>query len=319
MKWTEVFVETNDTEAVFGLVYDMGVTGAVITGDAGFSDYAAWGEGFDYIDEGLLDSKKTEPEGLMFYIGDEPESAKKLEDIKEAISLVSAENGFEARISTKTVDDEDWAESWKKYFKPREIGHRLVVKPAWEKYPDSDGKIVVNINPVSLFGTGSHETTGLCMMLEEKYVKPGDKVLDIGCGSGILFLCALLLGASFADGIDIEEDAKSVALSNALENGIPEETFRVFCGDVLKDAAFSEVFKGGEYDVVISNIAADVVIALSGIVPGFIKKGGIYIASGIINERSGEVLAALEKNGFRLKDLARDGEWTAVSAVFKGE
>ncbi|MEA4816161.1 MAG: 50S ribosomal protein L11 methyltransferase [Lachnospiraceae bacterium] len=318
MKWFEIFVETKETEAVFGLLYDMGITGAVIKGMDGFSDYVAWGEGFDYIDVVLLDSKNKEIPGVVFYIEGNADGEKQLYNIKAELENFSRNNGFEIKISIGSVKDEDWSQTWKQYFKPKEIGERLIVKPSWEEVLNPGGKIIMNIDPGSVFGTGSHETTALCLMLAEKYVQKGDRVLDIGCGSGILFLCALLLGASYADGIDIEEASREVAAANAAANGIDKEKFSVYCGNMLEDASFADKFKAG-YDMVISNIVADIVIALSGIVPGCIKKGGIYISSGIINERTPDVKAALLKNGFDIKDVVSNGEWTAVSSVFKGE
>jgi len=317
MKWFEVFVETKDTETVFGVLYNMGITGAVIKGMDGFSDYVAWGEGFDYIDESLLNSKSKEIPGVAFYIEESEDGKKLLYDITEELERLSF-NGVETKLSVGSVKDEDWSQTWKQYFKPKEIGERLIVKPSWEEVSNSGDKIIMNIDPGSVFGTGSHETTGLCLVLAEKYVQKGDKVLDIGCGSGILFLCTLLLGASYADGIDIEEAASGIAAANAAANGIDKARFCVYCGNMLEDAAFADRFNRG-YDIVISNIVADVVIAFSGMVPKFIKKGGVYIASGIINERTTDVKTALLKNGFDIKDVILDGEWTAIAAVFKGE
>ena len=217
------------------------------------------------------------------------------------------------RTVVRITDDEDWENNWKIYYKPLEIGDRLLVRPSWEKAEDT-GRIVLSLDPGMAFGTGSHHTTRMCLEFLEKTVKAGDDMIDMGCGSGILSIASLLLGAKEAVAVDIDPIAEKIAYENAAMNGIGKDTYTVLVGDVLSDSALQDKLCEKKYDVVAANIVASVIIELSAIVPKLIKKDGVFIMSGIIAERLDEVLCALDKNGFKVLEVKAGDDWRAILA-----
>ena len=217
------------------------------------------------------------------------------------------------RTVVSITDDEDLENNWKIYYKPLEIGDRLLVRPSWEKAEDT-GRIVLSLDPGMAFGTGSHHTTRMCLEFLEKTVKAGDDMIDMGCGSGILSIASLLLGAKEAVAVDIDPIAEKIAYENAAMNGIGKDTYTVLVGDVLSDSALQDKLCEKKYDVVAANIVASVIIELSAIVPKLIKKDGVFIMSGIIAERLDEVLCALDKNGFEVLEVKAGDDWRAILA-----
>ncbi|MBQ3762297.1 MAG: 50S ribosomal protein L11 methyltransferase [Clostridia bacterium] len=204
-----------------------------------------------------------------------------------------------------TIDDEDWAENWKKSYKPFRLGKHIVIKPGWEEYEPEPGDRIITIDPGMAFGTGTHETTGMCVSLVEEYVKPGDSCLDIGTGTGILAIAAAHMGASDILAGDIDPMAVRVAKENVEINGFGNK-IRCECGDLLEIA-------DKPVDVVIANIISDVIISIAAPVRQFIKPGGIFICSGIARERQDETIDALKKAGYARLDVRNDGQWTAVA------
>ena len=216
------------------------------------------------------------------------------------------------------IKEEDWANNWKKYFKPFAIGDKIIIKPSWEELEQATEKIVLKIDPAHIFGTGTHETTQLCIELIEEFVKKGDSIFDIGCGSGILSIASLLLGAGNADAIDIDVNAVDVAYENAKRNDIDKKRYCVVAGNILNDEALHKTYSNKKYDVIEANIVADVIIALSKQVPEYIKKQGIFICSGIIKEREQDVKTALEKNYFTILDIKYKKDWVAIVSRYDG-
>ncbi|MDL2236129.1 50S ribosomal protein L11 methyltransferase, partial [Christensenellaceae bacterium OttesenSCG-928-L17] len=208
------------------------------------------------------------------------------------------------RIEETRIDEEDWANTWKRYYKPILVGERLLICPLWEEASREDlaGRELVKMDPGMAFGTGGHDTTRLCMELMEREITPDSSVLDIGCGSGILSIAALKLGAKNAVCVDIDPVATRVVFENAAHNGIANERLRVHCGNILNDTALQNKV-AGQYDCVAANIVADVILALSEFVPGLVKSGGCFVCSGIVLERADEVERALVRAGF--VDIAR--------------
>jgi ribosomal protein L11 methyltransferase len=221
-------------------------------------------------------------------------------------------------VELKNVKESDWADNWKQYFKPTKIGEKLLIKPSWEEVSDTEGRTVLEIDPGSSFGTGQHHTTKLCMELLEGIVKPGDRVLDLGCGSGILGIAAVLLGADFVNGVDIDENCIRVARENFDKNKIAPTKFKLTCGNIIGDEAFASSLETGA-DIITANIVADVLIAMSGIFGRFLKKTGKVIISGIISERAEEVYAAMHERHFKMLSEAHSGGWVAAVFVPNGE
>ena len=309
--WLEVTVETSDAgmEALAARLTMNGAEGLVLEDETDFKTFLEENRQYwDYVDDALLERMRGVAR-IKFYVTDDP---KGREDLK--LWMTGVGNPY----STASLKEEDWAFGWQKYYKPMAVGERVYIVPEWQRAdPVPEGRRAVYLNPGLTFGTGSHASTQLCLTLLESRVRPGDKVLDLGCGSGILSIAALVLGAGTAVGVDIDPKAVDVAYENAGMNGIGKDRYTVRAGDVLSDKALvDELAETGPYEVVLANIVADVIIPLSAFAHRFLAPGGTFLCSGIIDTRRDEVAAALEKNGLRItQKLERDG-WCAFAARF---
>ena len=270
---------------------------------------------WDYVDEDLVREKRAQETCLKIYLPDSDEGAKQYADIRAALENLKARDEEHAwgRLCTETAltRQEDWEWGWKQYFKPFPVGRGFMIKPSWETVEDPQGRRILEIDPASSFGTGSHDTTQLCMMALEDAVKPGDKLLDMGTGSGILAIAAAMLGADVQTIVDIDENCLKTAHENAEKNHV--EIGRGLCGDALRDPKLAEDIGGG-YDVIVANIVADVIIGMSPMFADKLVKGGTLICSGILNERAEEVRAALEKSGFTILSHEKSDDWSAFAA-----
>lgn len=317
MKWTEITVFTTDEglDAVCARLDMLGLCEVVIEPSRKSVDalLAQTAQYWDY----------AEPD--EWNIGDEPRvkayvrDASRVEEITESFAQLKREAlGIDLgslRVVVRMADDEDWANNWKQYYKPLKIGERLLVCPAWEEAKGAH-RTILYLEPGMAFGTGEHQTTRMCLFAIEQLVKSGDKVLDLGCGSGILFIAALLLGAEYALGVDIDEMAVKIAHDNARRNRIPREKYEVMAGDALHDDALIARLKAKEkYDIVIANIIASVVIELCPLISALVKKGGAFIASGIIAEKLDEVKEAMHNNGMRIESIDAEDDWRAIRAI----
>ena len=326
MDFIEAKVSTTSdaVEIVSGVFYENGLTGLMIDDEKDFEEFLenpnrTW----DYIEDGLKEEKTGHGTTITFFVTDNAYGMEQLNAIKSALkNLKETEKEFDLgslEVEVKNVKEEDWANNWKKYFKPMPIGSRIMIKPSWEELKEPTDRVVLNIDPGHIFGTGTHETTQLCLEEIESFVKEGDRVLDIGCGSGILSIGSLLLGAAHADAIDIDPNAVEIAYKNAEMNGIGKDRYTVMAGNVLESEEIFNRFAGQNYDIVEANIVADVIIALSQNVPKFIKTGGIFIASGIITDRLEDVYMAMTRGGFEIMDVKINKDWAAIAAVYTGQ
>ena len=270
---------------------------------------------WDYADMDALVA--SEEPCVKAYIADVADNRATVKAIEESFEeLRGMDVGIDLgslNIVVRLTDDEDWENNWKIYYKPLEIGERLLVRPSWEQAEDTN-RTVLSLDPGMAFGTGSHHTTRMCLEFLEKTVKDGDDMIDLGCGSGILSIGALLLGAKEALAVDIDPIAEKIAYENAAMNDITPDNYTVLIGDVLSDTALQEKLCAKQYDVVAANIVASVIIELTKLVPRMIKPDGHYIMSGIIGERLDEVLAALDENGFEVLEVRAGDDWRAVMA-----
>lgn len=317
MDWTEVniFTSADGIELLCSNLIDIGIKGFVIKDSEDFKEFLENKNGqWDYIDDdlmGLADCETT----VTVYIPCNDQGSDMLMSLKAMLSEMKAadsENKYgrlEAELSN--IREEDWANNWKQYFKPFTVGKRLAVKPSWEDCDNDGGRIILEIDPASSFGTGQHHTTRLCLELLEEIIKDGDTVLDLGCGSGILSIASMLLGAESAVAVDIEENAAATARENAEKNNIPEDKYKIYCGNILGNDGTADIIDG-KYDIITANIVADVLIAMKDYFVRYLKDGGILIISGIIEERADEVLTAVEEAGFtKCSSHAKEG-WVAV-------
>ena len=259
------------------------------------------------VDEALLEKDKTKV--LLHVYADEHTS------VEDCIAFVSDRFSSESityEVEIKHVDEEDYANSWKQYYKPIKIGNRIVIVPEWEPYEKADGEITVALNPGMAFGTGTHETTSMCIEALQDIVFEGDEVLDIGCGSGILSVTALLCGANRADATDIDRNAVNVAYENAELNGVKDRLHAT--EDNILSAESPIRTAGKKYNVVIANIVADVIIEICGFVKTLIKPYGCFVASGIISERLDDVVKAMNDNGLCVAAIHEKRGWNCIIA-----
>ena len=317
MEWTEVniYTTTEGIELVCSKLTDIGVKGFAIRDAEDFKEFLENKNGqWDYIDKDLLGLTDCET-CITVYIPSNDQGAEMLTAIKSMLSEMRANDTeklygrLEAELTS--IREEDWANNWKQYFKPFKVGEKLVIKPSWEDFDIADNRVILEIDPASSFGTGKHHTTRLCLELLEKNLNKGDDLLDMGCGSGILSIGAMLLGAGSAVGVDIEENAAATALENAEKNHISPDVYKTYYGNILSDEKLaSEIDR--KYDIITANIVADVIIAMKDYFVRYLKKGGILIISGIIEERMDEVIAAVESAGFSNPEPYVKEGWAAV-------
>ncbi len=311
----DIYSSSAALDGITGALTDYGITGFIIQDSAQYAGIlddkdAAW----DYVDEELLGLRDVEPH-VTFYVHDNAQGAETLAAVRSYIGVCAADNadGFygNIRMELANVKEEDWANNWKKYYKPFRVGKSIVIKPSWEEFATKSGDRILEIDPASTFGTGQHNTTRMVIETLEELIRGGERVLDLGCGSGILSIASMLLGGSEVTVCDIFENAVKTARDNLLKNNVPEEKIRAFLGNVVTDERLRADIGGG-FDVICANIVADVIIAMSGIFGWFLKDNGRLIVSGIIDERLSEVTAALRTGGFDAVSFKNSEGWNCV-------
>ena len=309
IKWLEVTVSTapDQLDQVCAKLAAAGMDGLVIEDEQEFLRFLEENRQYwDYVDQALLDRMKGAAR-VKFYVTDDEDGRKQLERYTR---------GLDWEYSAVPLTENDWAYSWQKYYKPLEIGKRLYVVPEWmREEPVPAGRMPFYLNPGLTFGTGSHASTQLCLEGVEEHTRPGRDVLDLGCGSGILSIAALCLGAGTAAAVDIDPKAVDVAYENAALNGIGRDRYTVRAGNVLADRALALELARRKYHLVLANIVADVIIPLSAQVPGLLEEDGVFLCSGIIDTRACEVEAALKKAGLTLTGRREKNGWVALEAV----
>lgn len=306
MKWNEIRIKTTEEaqDAISYMLTSIGAGGVAIEDPNDIRREVAKPNSLDYADDEFLEAL-GEDVVIKAYFPGETNISELVSVIKEKLSFISSFlNVGEGYCGYSEVDDEDWSTSWKKYYKPFHLTDRLVVKPSWENYDNKDDEEVIELDPGMAFGTGTHETTRMCSALIEKYLKTGDKIIDVGCGTGILSIIASKLGASRVTAVDIDEVAVKVTKENCAINKVDDNVF-AFKG-VLEDIEKEKA------DIIIANIIADIIIGISESIPSYLKKDGVFITSGIIKERKQEVLDQYLKKGFKCEEIIELGEWVAI-------
>lgn len=317
MDWIKVTITTTSAgiDPVSGRLLELGINGIEIADKEDFKEFLENNRKYwDYVDE-ELERLKDADTVINLYLSDGAVGMEQLAAVRssmEELKQMDTEDQYGTlMVSTDHVRDEDWSEIWKQYFHPIPVGEKVLIQPAWEKTDNPEHRTVFTINPGMSFGTGSHPSTRFCIEEIEKHLKPGDTVLDLGCGSGILSIIALLLGAKDADAIDIDPNAVDVAYSNLALNHLSRDHYHAFPGDILTDSSLRASL--GTYDLVIANIVADVIIGLSKFVRQFMKENGTFICSGIILERLDEVKTALTDAGLTIEEVRKDNDWAAIT------
>ncbi|MDU4935192.1 MAG: 50S ribosomal protein L11 methyltransferase [Peptostreptococcaceae bacterium] len=313
MKWIEVTIKTTTeaVEAITNILDDLRTGGVMIEDPKDFFFQKKNELDWDYVEEEVFNKRNSDGVLIKTYISEERNVMELVETVKQKVSALT---GFgidigEGSVSLGQVNEEDWANEWKKYYKPTKIGEKLVVKPTWEDYEVQDGDLVIELDPGMAFGTGTHETTTMCMRELEKYVTEDSKVFDIGCGSGILAIAAAKLGAKDVIAVDLDEVAVKVAAENVAHNHV-QDSVQVLHGnliDVVSDKA----------DIVVANIIADIIKILARDVHSCMKEDAVFISSGIIHAKVNEVKESLIENGFEIIEVKTLGEWNAIVAKLK--
>ncbi len=299
MRYIEVTVNTPKEEIDLRCerMAAMGADGFVIENEDDFRDFLEHNRQYwDYVDE-ALENRFSGVSRIKCYLTDDEEGLAVLRQIRAV--WPETETGF--------VEDSDWENNWREFYKPIEVGEKLVVVPEWEEIP-ADGRLPLRLDPGLIFGTGSHATTRMCLAALEQYSAPGVRVLDLGCGSGILGIGALILGCEACLGVDIDPKAPDVVMANAALNGIGPDRMTAWAGDILGDESLRRRIGGG-WQLVLANIVADVIIPLSALVQRFMAPEAVFICSGIIENRWPETAAALRANGFEILDHRSEEEW----------
>lgn len=297
MDWTEISVEVSaaqidDAAAIANMTVPYGI---YIEDYSDLENEVQQIAHIDLIDEDLLKMDRSKAK-IHIYIDPEDNIGEAVQFLKERLTAASIPH----TIDMTDVQEDDWLNNWRKFFKPMPVGEKLLINPSWYTDTDPQGRVVMNIDPGLAFGTGKHETTRLCMEALERYVAGGEKVLDVGCGSGILGIAAVLLGAQSAFGVDIDELAVRTANENAAVNRV-EDKFTAIAGDLVDKV-------DGKYDIVVANIVADAIIALSASVSEFMKDDAVYIVSGIIDTRADDVKKAVGER-FEIIEENTYGGW----------
>lgn len=303
MKWIEakVVFEADDIEeiknGISAIFYEFGVQGVQVEEPTERNplDY--------YSDEKLF---FTDEYSVTGYFPLNPYVEAKKRVFKERVEEYAEINDAITEIYYNEVDDCSWKDNWKNYFYPEKISSRIVVKPTWREYEKSENEIVIEIDPGMAFGTGAHPTTSLCVSMLESYVKPGDSVLDVGTGSGILMIAAKKLGADYVEGIDIDQDAVDVAIRNMELNGIKKEEFCAYKGNLI------DKVEEKQFNIVVSNILAEIIVILLKDIKRVVKDGGKVIFSGIIAPKKKEVEAEMKKQGFTIERVEEKNEWVSI-------
>ena len=322
MNWLELHIDTTHAglEPVETLLSSLGIDGVVIDDETEFQDFLENNHQYwDYVDEDL-EKEMQGKSRVTFYLQADEEGFAKMGEVRIALENLkkTAQACGTLLMTMDSLQDADWENNWKQYYKPMEIGERLLVIPQWEQEDPKvlkaleGGRVPLILEPGLTFGTGSHATTRLCLTALEQAVQGGEKVLDLGCGSGILSIAALKLGAASALAVDIDDKCLDVAYENAAMNGIGRDTYTVKVGDILSDEALRAEIGGG-YDVVLANIVADVIIGLGPMVRSLLRENGVFLCSGIIDTRAEEVADKLRQAGLEILDTRSSEGWYAYT------
>ncbi len=307
MKWIEVQIKTTTEleEIVCSIMYDLGVSGLAIEDPNDILAFQQSEENWDFIDPELINQ---DYEGVIIkaYFPESDDITDKIELVRESIERnpLNETGKSLGQVTVSEVNDADWAENWKRYYKPVRIGDKIVIKPSWEAFEPKEGDIVVELDPGMAFGTGTHETTILCIEALEKYVKKDAVVYDVGCGSGILSIVAAKLGAKKVIGIDIDDLSVKTSKENVKINHV-EEIVEIVKGNLLDNVS-------GKADIIVSNIIAEIIVNMIPDLKEYLINNGIFIASGIITEKLQLVKEALIDNGFNILEEKVMNDWAVI-------
>ncbi len=307
MNWTEVQIKTvsKNEDLISNILYDAGAAGLVIEDPNDIIELEQLEVNWDFIDSNIIDLLEDELV-IKAYFPDDEYLDEIVSNIRKQIKRNTFIDNKEVKITLTLLDDKDWAEAWKEHYKPFKIGPNILIKPSWENMEIEDGNILIEIDPGMAFGTGTHETTWMCTEAIEKYIKEGDTLYDIGCGSGILSIVGAKLGAGRVIGVDLDPISVKASRENIGINKV-ENKVEIREGDLLEVV-------DEKADIIVSNIIAEVIARMSKDLKDYIKDDGIFIASGIILAKISLVENALKENGFEIIEIVKKNEWALIVA-----
>lgn len=320
MQWLELTIKTspNGISPVSACLTAKGYDSFIIDDQTEFEDFLENNRAYwDYIDESL--QKKLQGlSQIRLYIENDSQTESRMAILQSALAELKARSRGQdlgpLTLSAHLLPEEDWENSWKDNYPPVPVGKNLMVLPCWLPREAAEGRLPIILDPGLTFGTGAHPSTQMCMCRLEERIHGGERVIDLGSGSGILSICALNLGASFAVGVDIDPKAEDIARENAAYNGIGPDRFTACTGNVSTDRARMESLAAGGYDIVLVNIVADVIISLAPVLPAFLREDSVVITSGILDTRLSDVTAALEAAGLQILEIHAQEDWHCVVA-----
>ena len=320
MEWLEVTIKTISPaiDLLGARLTAIGYDSFIIDDSEDFSEFLKDNTQYwDYVDEDFA-RKMQNVSQIRLYLPHDAQAPEQIAQLKSELEAFRAQNPDtdlgSLEVSLQNLQEEDWEESWKQYYQPIPIGERLLIVPQWLSPENPEHRIPVVLDPGMIFGTGAHASTQMCLRALEQTIHGGERVIDLGSGSGILSIAALLLGAQEATGVDIDPKAEDIARENAALNGLTAPKFRAVTGNVIGDKAMMESLSEGGYDVVLANIVADVIIPLSAVVPHFLRPDGVFICSGILNTRLPEVERAIEAAGLTITQREMQEDWCRLTA-----
>ena len=323
MEWLEVSIQT--TSPAIGLLAArltaIGYDSFIVDDTEDFQSFLEDNTQYwDYVDEDLANHMAAVSQ-IRLYIENNAQAPQRIDELKNDLMRFRDQNPNRElgslELSLASLQDEDWENNWKQYYQPIPIGRRLLIVPEWLRPENPEQRIPVVLDPGMIFGTGAHASTQMCLRALESQIRGGERVVDLGSGSGILSIAALLLGADTATGVDIDPKAEDIARENAGLNGLTSPRFTAVTGNVIGDEAMMKQLSREPYDVVLANIVADVIIPLAAVVPNFLKPDGVFICSGILNTRLSEVAEALDAAGLTITAQEEENDWCCLSAKLK--
>ena len=319
MQWLELTIKTSSSgiDLLAERLTVLGFDSFIIDDEADFDSFLENNRQYwDYVDEDLA-KKMHGLSQIRLYIEDGPAAMETVSSLKDQLRLLKQQTPAvdfgSLDVALANLQDEDWENNWKQYYQPLPIGKKLLVVPQWLSSENAEDRLPVFLDPGMIFGTGAHASTQMCMIALENHVRGGERVIDLGSGSGILSITALLLGAATAIGVDIDPKAEDIARENAAINNLGSDRFTAVTGDVIGDHGDLERLKGS-YDLVLANIVADVIIPLSPVVPHFLADDGLFICSGILEQRLSEVKSAIEDAGMEIMQVQMINDWCQITA-----
>ncbi len=313
MNWIEIAIKTTSegTDAIANVFYEAGINGVIIEDPNDIESFKGEKPDWVYIDESL--SYGHNEVIVKGYLPDNSSTRDSIHFIREKLNwLLKQDLGIDigkGTLELSNVKEEDWANNWKKYFKPKKVGEQIVIKPSWEEYSPTQDEIILELDPGMAFGTGTHETTILCIQALENYVNKDTRLLDVGCGTGILAIAGLLLGAKNAVAVDLDLDAVRITEENAVRNNV-QDSIKVIHGNLMDKV-------DGKFNVIVANIIADAIIEISKDIKEYLMSEGVFIASGIILDRVKDVEKAIKEAGLTIIDINTMGEWAVVVSRYE--